>query len=110
MDKFPSPCGDELFLELEMCSRWIWAFPSPCGDELFRPMAGRRGRAARFRPLAGMNCFNKKLEVKSRDAAFPSPCGDELFRYVIDCRENQFQFPSPCGDELFPRPSGRGDG
>ena len=78
MPRFPSPCGDELFLGAEHAFARLFEFPSPCGDELFRSSFSSLVAPRGFRPLAGMNCFI--LDVFEACAKlFPSPCGDELF-------------------------------
>ena len=57
-------------------------------NKCFRPLAGmncfdkfskRDSHFKSFRPLAGMNCFVKE-GCWSVLVLFPSPCGDELFR------------------------------
>ena len=54
--------------------------PSPCGDEVFLDVEGNITKANSYRPLAGMRCFIKTLKIFFSVFTLPSPCGDEVFR------------------------------
>ena len=56
----------------------------------------------RYRPLAGMNCFMLYYHNEITGDWLPSPRGDELFPFSNGVSVNILRMlPSPRGDELF---------
>ena len=58
-NQLPSPRGDELFQEELEYNHATGKLPSPRGDELFQAQGGQAKGEQGYRPLAGMNCFER---------------------------------------------------
>ena len=69
----PSPRGDKLF-RLSVCFlALVCLLPSPRGDKLFPGTTPRAKHQSSYRPLAGISCFSKTIQIKR-------PCtGAELY-------------------------------
>ena len=54
-----------------------------------------------YRPLAGLNCFDKVQAIQAFYNVLPSPGGVKVFRVTFKLFRQNKTLPSPCGDIVF---------